>query len=102
MNTLSIAHPTLRASSISDRSATPRTRLSVRSGVVDDIEREDDAKGYEPEARFHELVKHLVADGDRRALQSGLRARRTLGQMIPGHQRRELPALAGTRSARGE
>ncbi|WP_052499848.1 hypothetical protein [Streptomyces vietnamensis] len=81
---------------------TARTGLSVRAGVVDDIEREDDAKGYEPEARLHELVQRLVADGDRRAQQAGLRARRTLGQMDPGHQRRELLTLTGSTRGTGE
>ncbi|MFD9047816.1 hypothetical protein [Streptomyces zaomyceticus] len=102
MNTLSIAHTTPRATNncplcsgtfencrCGARPTGSRTGLSVRAGVVDDIEREDDAKGFEPEARLHRLVRHLVADGDRRAGQSGLRARRTLGQMLPGHQRRE-------------
>ncbi|MFE6460420.1 hypothetical protein ACFVP0_23585 [Streptomyces cinereoruber] len=92
---VSIAHPV-------PRPGTARTGLSVRAGVVDDIEREDDAKGYEPEARFHKLVKDLVADGDRRARKASRPARRTLGQMVPGHQRCELLTLVGAGSARGE
>ncbi|MET9954512.1 hypothetical protein ABZ135_23620 [Streptomyces sp. NPDC006339] len=47
-----------------------------------------------PEARLHELVKHLVADGDRRARQADRLTRRTLGQMVPGHEHRELLSLA--------
>ncbi|MFE5714497.1 hypothetical protein ACFQ7J_27255 [Streptomyces sp. NPDC056501] len=71
--------------------------LPVRAGAVDDIEREDNARGYEPEElhRFHELVRSLVADGDHRATKAGLQARRTLGQMVPGHPVREPLALDG-------
>lgn len=53
------------------------------AGIIDDIEREDDRRDYEPEelATFHQLVRHLTADGDRRAARAGRRARRTLAQM---------------------
>ncbi|MER5966838.1 hypothetical protein [Streptomyces sp. NPDC002057] len=78
------------------------TRTAPRTGIVDDIEREDDTKGYEPEARFHQLVKHLVADGDHRARKAGHPARRTLGQMHPGHQRPEFLTMTGAGSVRGE
>ncbi|MGW4779964.1 hypothetical protein ACWEPA_25290 [Streptomyces filamentosus] len=52
-------------------------------GIIDDIEREDDRRGYEPEslAGFHALVRHLTADGDDRAARAGRRARRTRQQM---------------------
>ncbi|MFF9345326.1 hypothetical protein ACF1CG_36905 [Streptomyces sp. NPDC014773] len=55
-----------------------------QAGVIDDIERDDDARGYEPEARLtqlHGLVRHLTADGDRRAALAGRQAPRTLAQM---------------------
>ncbi|MGW0315425.1 hypothetical protein [Streptomyces flavidovirens] len=42
--------------------------------------------------RLHRLVRHLVADGDRRA--AGHRARRTLGEMAPGYTRPPLLAFA--------
>ncbi|MFD3728796.1 hypothetical protein [Streptomyces sp. NPDC058671] len=73
------------------------TGLSVRAGTVDDIEREDDAKGYEPEnaLRLHRLVRHLVADSDHRAQQAGRQSRRTLDQMVPERQRREFLSLVG-------
>lgn len=45
-----------------------------RAGIVDDKERDEtDA--------LHQLVRHLVADGDRRARLAGRRARRTLAEM---------------------
>ncbi|MEV8311872.1 hypothetical protein AB0P36_32240 [Streptomyces flavidovirens] len=43
-------------------------------------------------ARLHRLVRHLVADGDRRA--AGHRARRTLDEMTPGDTRPPLLTLA--------
>ncbi|MFJ5142745.1 hypothetical protein [Streptomyces sp. NPDC088707] len=108
-----------------------RAGLPVRAGVIDDVQDEDDAQGYEPEARLHQLVRHLVSDGDCRAEQTGRQARRTLGHMNPGYERQEVltfarsvkaaegaspirsyrqrrsndsltPALAGTGTARGE
>ncbi|MFE3770839.1 hypothetical protein [Streptomyces sp. NPDC059122] len=53
------------------------------AGIIDDIEREDNQKGYESEnlATFHQLVRHLTADGDRRAARDGRQARRTRAQM---------------------
>ncbi|WP_435609665.1 hypothetical protein [Streptomyces sp. C10-9-1] len=60
----------------------PLSMTRPRAGIIDDIERED-RRGYEPEelATFHQLVRHLTADGDRRAARAGRRARRTLAQM---------------------
>ncbi|MGA4979255.1 hypothetical protein [Streptomyces cinereoruber] len=94
---VSIAHPV-------PRPGTPRAGLPVRAWVGEDIQKEDDARGFEPEElhRFHALVQHLVADGDRRARKAGCSARRTLGQMVPGHQRRELLSMVGAGSVRGE
>ncbi|MFE5514138.1 hypothetical protein ACFQ9J_26755 [Streptomyces sp. NPDC056529] len=76
---------------------TVRTGKSVRAWVGEDIHEEDEAKGYEhePEARLHQLVQHLVADGDRRARTIGRPARRTREQMMPGHQRPELLSMTG-------
>ncbi|MGW6876197.1 hypothetical protein [Streptomyces xanthophaeus] len=53
------------------------------AGIIDDIEREDNKKGFEPEdlAAFHQLVRHLTADGDRRAARAGRKARRKLAEM---------------------
>ncbi|MFJ9703416.1 hypothetical protein [Streptomyces fradiae] len=54
-----------------------------RAGIVDDKERDDNRRGYgrdETDA-LHQLVRHLVADGDRRARLAGRRARRTLAEM---------------------
>ncbi|MEW1699453.1 hypothetical protein [Streptomyces sp. NPDC091278] len=73
-----------------------RTLLPVQAGIADDIEREDEAKGLEPYddlAALHQLVRHLVADGDHRAQQKDVRARRTLGEMAPGHTRQPLLTL---------
>ncbi|MFE5596287.1 hypothetical protein [Streptomyces sp. NPDC056549] len=57
---------------------------------MDDIEREDDKKGFEPDdlTAFHQFVRSLVVDGDRRAANSGRRARRTLADMTLVGQRR--------------
>ncbi|MFD8937909.1 hypothetical protein ACFV0R_22120 [Streptomyces sp. NPDC059578] len=54
-----------------------------RAGVVDDVEREEDAKGLEPhDDPFHQLVKYLVADGDLRAARLGRSAPRTAAVML--------------------
>ncbi|MEV0449825.1 hypothetical protein [Streptomyces sp. NPDC050600] len=60
--------------------------IRIRAGIVDDIESEDNSKGYEPDdlAVFHQLVRHLVHDGDQRAAAASRRARRTLAEMVPG------------------
>ncbi|MFJ4343138.1 hypothetical protein [Streptomyces sp. NPDC088915] len=85
-----------------------RPSLAVRAGIAKeiakDMECDGNQRGYErePEARFHELVQHLVADGDRRARSVGRQARRTREQMAPGHQPRELLSMVGAGSARGE
>ncbi|MFC7979830.1 hypothetical protein ACFUT3_31920 [Streptomyces cinereoruber] len=79
-----------------------RPGLAVQAGsakeVAKDMERDDNNRGYErePEARLHQLVQHLVADGDRRARTVGRPARRTREQMAPGHQPRELLTMTGT------
>ncbi|WP_435191310.1 hypothetical protein [Streptomyces sp. bgisy126] len=78
-----------------------RPGLAVRAGsakeIAKDMERDDNGRGYErePEARFHALLKDLVADGDRRARAVGRPARRTREQMMPGHQRPELLMMTG-------
>ncbi|MEW1551910.1 hypothetical protein [Streptomyces tsukubensis] len=58
-------------------------------GVIEDIERDDDRRGLEPhdDDPFHRLVRHLVVDGDRRAVQARRQARRTLQEMAPGYTR---------------
>ncbi|MEV7675889.1 hypothetical protein [Streptomyces sp. NPDC088752] len=70
-------------------------RVSIAKEIARDMERDDNGRGYErePEARFHALLKDLVADGDRRAHKTGRPARRTLDQMVPGNERREFLTL---------
>ncbi|MGI5451482.1 hypothetical protein ACQEVM_38120 [Streptomyces sp. CA-243310] len=60
------------------------------AGIIDDIEDADNKKGYEPEdlTAFHQLVRHLVVDGDRRAADASRKARRTLADMTLVGQRR--------------
>ncbi|MDV5143200.1 hypothetical protein R1T08_02465 [Streptomyces sp. SBC-4] len=60
------------------------------AGIIDDIEDADEKKGYEPEdlTAFHQLVRHLVVDGDRRGADAGRKARRTLADMTLVGQRR--------------
>ncbi|MEV5605729.1 hypothetical protein AB0L33_30265 [Streptomyces sp. NPDC052299] len=66
-----------------------------RAGGIDDIRREDDARGYERDEtdQFHRLVDRLVFDGDSRAEAAGRRARRTLAEMAPGYQRQPFLRL---------
>ncbi|MFC9734300.1 hypothetical protein ACFWGM_37535 [Streptomyces roseolus] len=62
-----------------------QTRTRPSAGLIDDMEREDNRRGYEAEpealASFHRLVKDLRLDGDRRAVLVGRRARRTRAEM---------------------
>ncbi|MEU3901604.1 hypothetical protein [Streptomyces sp. NPDC045251] len=60
------------------------------AGIIDDIEDADNERGFEPDdlAAFHQLVRHLIADGDRRAASAGRKARRTLAEMTVVGQRR--------------
>ncbi|MFB7428746.1 hypothetical protein ACFC0K_36290 [Streptomyces hydrogenans] len=58
------------------------------AGLIDEMEREDNRRGYEAEpeslAAFHQLVRYLRLDGDRRATAAGRLARRTFAQMTGG------------------
>ncbi|MFJ2094684.1 hypothetical protein ACIOEW_36325 [Streptomyces sp. NPDC087901] len=76
---------------MSDSAVTPR------SGIADDMSRDDDARGYERDEtdQFHQVVRHLVIDGDDRARAAGRQARRTLADMVPGYARQ--PVLRLTR-----
>lgn len=72
------------------------------AGVADDIRREDDhgghdGRGYERDEtdRFHQVVRNLVSDGDRRADAAGRQVRRTFAEMAPGQTRQ--PVLRMTR-----
>ncbi|WP_327169934.1 hypothetical protein [Streptomyces subrutilus] len=60
-----------------------RTIPAPSNGLYDDMEDADNQKGPERDEtdQFHQLVRHLVADGDTRAAKAGRRARRTLAQM---------------------
>ncbi|MER6501606.1 hypothetical protein ABT218_19960 [Streptomyces sp. NPDC001455] len=77
----------------------PSTPAAPRAGVIGDgIRREDDASGHdgrgyerdETDTSFRQLVRHLAADGDRRAARAGRRARRALAEMDPGHTRQPI------------
>ncbi|MDQ0847577.1 hypothetical protein [Streptomyces sp. V1I6] len=71
------------------------TLLSLRAGVVDDIESEDDAKDYEPEQANHRLgvlLVRMVRQADAR-IPAERRARRTLQEMLPGYQRQPVLVL---------
>ncbi|WP_237694333.1 hypothetical protein [Streptomyces sp. SID2563] len=69
--------------------------IPPRAGGIDDIRREDGAKGFERDEtdQFHQVVDHLVFDGDARARAAGRRARRTLAEMQPGYQRQPVLQL---------
>ncbi|GAA4694481.1 hypothetical protein [Streptomyces youssoufiensis] len=69
-----------------------------QAGTVEDLERDDDAGGYERDETdaLHRLIKLLVADGDRRAAAAGRRARRTRAEMKAGPRcARECSACGG-------
>jgi hypothetical protein len=71
------------------------TRLLPRAGVVDDIESEDDAKGYEPEQANRQLavlLARLVREADD-WVPDEVRARRTLQEMVPGYERQPVLVL---------
>ncbi|MFD7761868.1 hypothetical protein [Streptomyces microflavus] len=79
-----------------------QTVLTPRAGVAEEIGRQDDqsgddGRGYERDEteRFHQIVRHLMDDGDQRANAAGRRARRTLAQMAPGTT--QQPVLLMTR-----
>ncbi|MEV7114255.1 hypothetical protein [Streptomyces anulatus] len=73
-----------------------------RAGTIGDIGREDDrgghdGRGYERDEtdQFHQVVRRLTDDGDRRARAAGRHTRRTLAEMAPGQARQ--PVLYMTR-----
>ncbi|MFJ6355171.1 hypothetical protein ACIQKB_37650 [Streptomyces sp. NPDC092046] len=75
---------------------------SLRGGLSDEarkIESEDDARGFEPEDALDRVVHQFVADGDARAVRAGRRARRTLGEMMPGYERQPILILHQPRMA---
>lgn len=76
---------------------TTTTLTPPRAGLVDDMTEDDNRRGPERDEtdRFHQLVRQLVDDGDDRAAVAGRRARRTLLEMDPGHDRQ--PVLQMTR-----
>ncbi|RCH65484.1 hypothetical protein DT019_27190 [Streptomyces sp. SDr-06] len=58
--------------------------MNARAGWIEDEEQRDNGRGFErdeTDTAFHQLVRHLVVDGDRRAATAGRRARRTLVEM---------------------
>ncbi|RPK55920.1 hypothetical protein [Streptomyces sp. ADI95-17] len=70
------------------------TPLQAQASDIDEIHREDESSGhngsgYERDEtdQFHQIVGHLVTDGDHRARSAGRCARRTLAEMVPGHER---------------
>ncbi|MFF3019718.1 hypothetical protein ACODT5_00335 [Streptomyces sp. 5.8] len=76
-----------------------------RAGKFDDMEREDTDLGPERDETdsFHSLVRHLVADGDRRALQAGRRARRVLTDMVAtGYTRPSLLTRTAETASSGQ
>ncbi|MBT2369971.1 hypothetical protein J7E88_33070 [Streptomyces sp. ISL-10] len=76
-----------------------RTALSPTAGVTDDIEAEDDARGPEPE-EHHGVAADLMLRMSRQTdsrIPLERRARRTLGQMMPGSAMLALLSFA-TRS----
>lgn len=67
-----------------DAPQTPARPRQTWAGWFEDEEERDNQRGFERDEtdQFHRLVRHLLNDGDRRA--AGRRARRTLGEMVPG------------------
>ncbi|MEU5824899.1 hypothetical protein [Streptomyces sp. NPDC047803] len=75
---------------------TRRTIPAPSNGLYDDMEDADNQRGLERDEtdQFHQIVDHLVADGDSRARAAGRRARRTLTEMAPGYGRQPVLRLA--------
>ncbi|MGW1656610.1 hypothetical protein [Streptomyces atratus] len=66
------------------------------AGLIDDMTEDDNNCGPEPdETELHQVVQHLLVDGDYRARTAGRRARRTLAAMVPGAYDRQ-PVLRMT------
>lgn len=70
---------------------------SMAAGGYGDWEDNDNQKGYERDEtdQFHQVVRRLADDGDRRARAAGRHARRTYAEMAPGQTRQ--PVLRMTR-----
>lgn len=89
------------------------TASPINAGVIDDIESEDDARGPEPEEHHGaaaDLMLRMSRHTDNR-IPPERRARRTLGQMVPGTAmpallsfatRSETPNMDKTRARRTE
>jgi len=78
-----------------------RTIHAPSNGLYSDMEDDDNQRGPERDETdsFHQLVRHLVVEGDRRAVMTGRRARRTLEEMVPGATVPPLLVLAGSAKA---
>ncbi|WP_331743018.1 hypothetical protein OG239_42905 (plasmid) [Streptomyces sp. NBC_00868] len=84
------------------RSLTPP---APRAGVIDDMERDDNNRGPERDETdaLHTLLRHLVADGDHRAVLAGRRARRVLIDMVAtGYTRPSLLTRAAKAAVSGQ
>ncbi|MCX5166204.1 hypothetical protein OOK39_45030 [Streptomyces sp. NBC_00264] len=67
-----------------------------RAGLADEMTEDDNQRGPMPdETECHQLVRHLVADGDDRAQSAGRHARRTLAEMAPGYEQQPVLRLTG-------
>ncbi|WP_236568723.1 hypothetical protein [Streptomyces sp. MBT58] len=73
------------------------TLTPPRAGLAKDMTEDDNRRGFERDETdsFHQLVRHLVDDGDDRAAGAGRQARRTFAEMAPGQVRQ--PVLRMTR-----
>ncbi|MGW1412129.1 hypothetical protein [Streptomyces sp. NPDC002403] len=70
------------------------TTTSLRAGWYEEQEERDNELGPMPdETEFHQLVQHLVDQGDDRAQKTGRHARRTLAEMAPEYVRQPVLVL---------
>ncbi|MFD7498313.1 hypothetical protein ACFV8T_39375 [Streptomyces sp. NPDC059832] len=69
-----------------------RTIPAPSNGLYRDMEDDDNPRGPERDETdtFHQLVRHLVADGDSQAVKAGRRARRKVAEMAPGFVRQPV------------
>ncbi|MFJ4858627.1 hypothetical protein [Streptomyces sp. NPDC088730] len=81
--------------------AVPAPRAGKAADVGREIGRQDDrggddGRGFERDEtdQFHQIVRGLVDDGDRRAHAAGRQARRTLAEMAPGQTRQPVLRMA--------
>lgn len=84
-----------------ERDETDNRLRPVASSLGTPLPQREPGKTLTPDDDFHQLVRHMVADGDQRAVLAGRRTRRTLAQMSPGYTRQPILRLTRPLTFRG-